>query len=146
MGPGGGPVQLIGQELDVAPADPVDPVRRRRVVVSRGCEQLGHDLRIGLAAKRNVAQGTGVADVFANRADDGTASSAGAQQNGAIDIKQDQLFSRHQPTHLSSRRRTATSRSRSDAARLPGSQGSTTTPPQDSVECTRVSASPANAT
>ena len=76
VGPSGGPVQLIGQQLDITPADPVDPVRRRRLAVSRSGEQLGHDLRIGLAAERDIAQGTGVADVFGNRAHDGAAASA----------------------------------------------------------------------
>jgi hypothetical protein len=111
-----------------------------RAWVTRGLEQLGNDLGIGLAVEPYLSEGCGASDLLAQRSDNGSASRPGGQQNGAVDVEEDQL------SHLSSNLRTATSRSQRFAALLPGSQGSTRTPPQARVEWTRVSASPAKAT
>jgi hypothetical protein len=139
-GSGGWLLKLGGESLDIAAADRLESLVRERARVSCSLEQLGYDLGIGLSIEPDSAQGPGIFQFFSNGGCDGPAPGSGCQQKGSVDVEENEA------SHLSSILRTATSRSRRTAARLPGSQGSTNMPPQASVEWTSVSASPANAT
>jgi hypothetical protein len=104
-----------------------------------GFEQLRDDLGISFAIEPNtVKSGTGT-NVFTHSRHNGSATCASSQQNGAVDIEENQLGGhsgniRLRAVHLSSSLRTATSRGRSVAARVPGSHGSMSVPPQARVE------------
>src|SRR5439155_17262277 len=108
---------------------------------TRRLEHLGDDLRVRLPVEADALEGGGVLHLFRERREDRPAAGAGREQDRAVDVEQDQL-----PLHRSSSRLTATSRSLSRAARVPGSHGSCTIPPHAIVECTSVSPSPAKAT
>src|SRR3954465_4101563 len=94
-----------------------------------GLQQLRDDLGISLAIETHPVEGDALAHLLADGGDDRAAPCTGRQEDRAIDIKQNQLI-----PHRASRRRTTTSRSRRLAARVPGPQGSLSTPPQDRVE------------
>ena len=124
-----GALELPCQKADVALTQGVDASRLPRLGLTRGLEHLGHDLGIGLAVEPDPLERRRGPHRFGKRGHDGTAPRAGGEENGPIDVEQDEL-----PRHRSSSRLTATSRSRSDAARLPGDQGSCTIPPTAIVE------------
>src|SRR5215207_6378501 len=109
--------------------------------MSRGFQQLGDDLGIGLAVKTDLPQTGGISHLLGDCGHDRPSAGAGGEEDGAIDIEEDQFaFQR------SSNRLTATSLGRSVPPRVPGSHGSISIPPHARVEWISVSASPANAT
>ena len=132
------------EEIDVAGAERLNPLRSMRARVAGCLEQLGHYLGIGLAVEAHLLHHRDVAHFLGDCRHDRPASSTGGQQDGSIDVEKDEPApSRH---HLCSSRRTATRRGLRIAARVPGSQGSAKVPPHANVEWIKVSASPAKAT
>ena len=126
--------KLPSQQIDIAPADGSYPLRRMRPRMAGGLEQLGDNLGVGLAAEPNPVEGGYVSNLLSNGRDDSAAGGAVGQENGAVDVEEDELGGHEKAVYLSSSLLTATNRSLRPAALVPGSQGSTTMPPQESVE------------
>ena len=124
--------QLHLQQFSVPGADLRDALGIPGVGVSRGHEQLGHDLRVGLAVEAHALECGHVADQLREGLGDRPAPGPGRQQEGAVDIEEDES-----PGHVTAMRRTATRRSRSAVA-LPSVQRSRTTAPSRTVEWTMV--------
>jgi hypothetical protein len=85
------PFELVGEQFHVAPANRFHSIRSRRSRLARSLEQLGYDLGIGLAVESDPTQGAGIADFLTYGSDNSTPSRPGGQENGAVDIEQDEL-------------------------------------------------------
>jgi hypothetical protein len=66
-----------------------------RATFTGSLEQLGHDLRIGLSVEPHVVQRRAVSHFFAEGSDYGPTTGTSGQEEGSVDVEQDELGSHH---------------------------------------------------
>jgi hypothetical protein len=79
------------EQIDIPRAQRLYPVRLVRSGLAGCLEQLCDDLRIGLSIKAYVVESTSIPYLLTNGRDDSPAPSARCQEDGSVDIEENEF-------------------------------------------------------